>query len=98
MAENLYPYGPSYDPGACSGAGNSPGQTVDVATLGECATVAAGTSLFDMSGNVWEWVEGTARGGGFKAGSPELVCGTPGVVPAEPLTNEIGIRCCKPAP
>lgn len=52
--ERAYPYG-VYDPSACNGADLGEGKPVAVATLDAC--VGGYPGIFDMSGNVTEWID-----------------------------------------
>lgn len=95
ITANLYPYGAAYSAGACNGVDRATGHTVDVGTLNECSSSAAGTSVLDMSGNAWEWTSPNAvRGGGFTSPSAQLGCALING-PTSDLSSEIGFRCCK---
>ena len=53
-----YPYGPEYNPEICNGWEDS---IADLASTGSFAECVTPTGIFDMSGNVWEWVEHDLR-------------------------------------
>ena len=77
-----YPYGDAYDRSACTGDATSP------AAAGSLKTCEGGyPGVFDMSGNVEEWVDACtgssganddclARGGDYSASSEALTCRT----------------------
>ena len=102
-----FPYGDDYQPEYCNGAGSGLGNTVPVATLPKC--VGGYEGLFDLSGNVEEWIDdcddaGTchARGGGFLSGkltdggvAPyQLECSVLGSINRFSKYADVGIRCC----
>jgi formylglycine-generating enzyme required for sulfatase activity len=50
-----FPYGSAFDPKACNGLGNEAGSLVPVGSKATCQGGVPG--LFDMSGNVGEWLD-----------------------------------------
>jgi formylglycine-generating enzyme required for sulfatase activity len=99
----VYPYGDTYDPVRCNGVDNVPPQLREVRTFANCQGHEPG--LFDMSGNVYEWIDvcdsttGASdscrtAGGGFNSPSYELACGYRAVVPRNSSLANVGFRCC----
>lgn len=100
-----YPYGATYVATACNGQ-DLGGGLRPVASLATC--VGADPSLYDMSGNVYEWEDscdanaGTAdhchvRGGGYLTpGNLNLSCAGGGVSIArgDDTFLDVGFRCC----
>lgn len=102
-----YPYGPEYQQGACNVA-DEPLAPQAVSSHPGCVGGVPG--LFDMSGNVWEWIDSCFPFGG-DAG-PDDACSTRGgafdsVAPDEVACNftlrtslrsarwpNVGFRCC----
>ncbi|MDI1443683.1 SUMF1/EgtB/PvdO family nonheme iron enzyme [Polyangium sp. 6x1] len=104
----IYPYGDTYDPTACNGQDKDPidGTVVPVASLATCEGGFPG--IFDMSGNVWEWVDscdeavgGTPmenpcrrQGGGYTS-IADLDCPSiSSVYTRSQTTPNTGFRCC----
>lgn len=95
-----YPYGPTYDGARCNGQEAGRGAVVAAGSFAECATR---NGVFDMSGNVREWVEGpngpVLAGGSFGSGANDLQC-TQYIAPVggadayEPGNGD-GFRCCR---
>jgi len=104
-----YPYGPIYDPAKCNGQDKGVAAAVPVASL-EChGKGAPWASIYDMSGNVAEWVDacqpsGTptlqscqTRGGTFLDISKTLACDSLDIAkPRSWFDDHIGFRCCSP--
>jgi formylglycine-generating enzyme required for sulfatase activity len=104
---NLYPYGSTYEPSSCNGAGSG---LTNVGSLSSCVGGYAG--IFDMSGNVSEWEDNCddaganancyLRGGSYQAtgkGHPEwLECSsmTEYIPRSSPPYSDVGFRCCAP--
>src|SRR5262249_7700074 len=99
----VYPYGDTFDPTACNGLDRDAGGRVMVGTLPRC--VGGYPGLFDMAGNVAEWIDAcddaglcAARGGGFAPESGEerfMRCSHPGYpINAAATYSSIGFRCC----
>jgi formylglycine-generating enzyme required for sulfatase activity len=101
-----YPYGATYDPEACRGAQHSSTATGNVGSLTTCE---GPPGVFDMVGNVWEWIDhcvdvavdgGTwrrcvVRGGSYANDDPaEVACGSELSHALDPLGTDMGIRCC----
>jgi formylglycine-generating enzyme required for sulfatase activity len=90
-----YPYGPDPIPGVC----NMSGGVEEVASSPSCQGVEAYAGIYDLGGNVAEWVNvchnGYCRfnGGTFGASGDE--CGSWGVgsLRMDPI-EWVGIRCC----
>lgn len=107
-AKQVYPYGDAFKAGACNiGQNVSNYGAVDVASFPQC--VGGYPGIFDMTGNVMEWIDNCEGG----AGDPKLqrciAQGGPwnferdaatcdfGEIPErqESSTPQIGFRCCK---
>ena len=92
-----YPYGNEYNAETCNGDATI-GSVSPTGLLAECKT---SNGIFDMSGNLREWVaEGILAGGSYNANSDELKC-TATLDPTDPLTyqptSSDGFRCCDDA-
>ncbi len=105
-----FPYGNAYDPAACNAhsataAVTNPSlpTTVPVGSLASCEGGLPG--LFDMAGNVAEWVDACKgsycrfRGAGYRSNDPvELFTGCSGVCSGNEKSlrsNVVGFRCCR---
>jgi hypothetical protein len=104
-----YPYGNTYEPGACNGRDNEDGGILaptPVASLPAC--VGGEPGVFDMSGNVFEWDSACVfdsnnpsnslcsyRGGDYESGQDQLGCGSmPSSLAIGQTFPTIGFRCC----
>lgn len=86
---HLYPYGNSYDENRCNTGGAK-----RIMTSGSRPKCVSRAGLYDMSGNVYEWVADT-KGTPYMMGGPVSKCQarSPGLDgSAKPLA---GFRCCK---
>ncbi len=103
-AENVFPYGPVFVPGRCNGGEDA--KTEEPRAVGAAdACQGAVPGVFDLSGNVREWVDacepGTSgsracltRGGAFYDVEGTLACGNRQTYPAETRNPGVGFRCC----
>ena len=108
-----YPYGASYDTGACNGADNDIDAAAGVQNAllpaGSVASCASAAGVFDMSGNAKEWtddLQGTAgsqniyavRGGSYESPEYGLTCQTRlSQAIATTALPSLGFRCCSDA-
>jgi len=97
-----YPYGASYDPRRCNGVEFATPQAREVG-IRSCEGSYPG--LFDMSGNLFEWIDACLAltgaddscrmmGGGFSSPNYELTCDYRALNPRNHLVANIGFRCC----
>jgi formylglycine-generating enzyme required for sulfatase activity len=96
-----YPYGASYDESACNGS--SIGGPMRPSAIGEHAGCEGGfAGLFDLSGNVEEWIddcageECAARGGSFADSNQALACSASRSALRLAAAPTRGFRCCLP--
>jgi formylglycine-generating enzyme required for sulfatase activity len=100
---STYPYGNTYDQGACNGVDYHANKTLDVAQLSACQ--GGYPNLYDMSGNVAEWEDACAgdtcrvRGGAFDHTSTPMLLACDGSFDAYARgadAERVGFRCCTP--
>lgn len=92
---HVYPYGNRFDPERCNTNDNG-----GLAPTGSFALCHNMFSMFDMSGNVAEWVmnEGSmsfAYGGFHGSGAPAAACDSRLSLGRGAQFNHVGFRCCK---
>ena len=103
--DRAFPYGDTYDGSACNGADFMENDgPVPAGSIASCVTPEA--PVFDLSGNVWEWVDACetnmsqadscrAQGGAFNSPEAELACtGVPLTVLRATRQSNLGFRCC----
>jgi len=100
--QTIYPYGNSYDSSLCNCENKKGGTTVDVGTLAQC--VGGVNGLYDMSGNVSEWVDSCtglgvndqclAHGGDYSNSAADLQCDAGRKYTAGAKDAFRGFRCC----
>ena len=88
-----FPYGDAYDPRACGGMDGADGRAIlSTGSLTGCEGGVPG--VFDLSGNVAEWLASGALAGGSTADGPEgLGCDARSAAPTPGAPT--GFRCCK---
>jgi hypothetical protein len=102
-----YPYGPRYQSQTCNGLERDadplmPGPQDRARPTGEtpgCRRRYFAGSVWDQSGNVWEWIAGEgairqARGGSFGNVADGLTCDFELNVPQGTRRENLGFRCC----
>ena len=101
---NNYPYGGGLNEEACNGPQKHVDTTVEVGSCPACQSLVAGyAGVYDLSGNVWEWVDSCeasagmadtchVRGGGW--GSFDLHCSADFAVQRASGAHDLGFRCC----
>lgn len=102
-----YPYGNTYDGKACNDLEYDAGGPVAVATIPTCQGGFPG--LFDLAGNVAEWIDACDQGGGAGAADPCIAFNSPYYeqqpdelecshiryeLPRNVRFDYIGFRCC----
>lgn len=96
-----YPYGATYDEGACQGDAQNPGQRKTSAT-GSHPDCVGPTGALDLSGNVEEWVDDCladecgAVGGSFLDPPASLGCSSLRRLGRATNSEARGFRCCSP--
>ncbi len=102
----IFPYGDVYEPSRCNGRDLDAGGPIAVASRTGCE--GAYTGVFDMSGNVFELVDGCGpgpdagpeddacllRGGSWAADGPSMQCAATFLTPRNQGWNDVGFRCC----
>ena len=96
---NGYPYGATYQSGACASKDTMlGGQLAKSGSHSKCQT---SDGIFDMTGNLWEWVAldtgegGVIRGGGAMLSAGLGRCRSRAFIREEDSTSiDVGTRCC----
>jgi formylglycine-generating enzyme required for sulfatase activity len=109
-AKTVYPYGSTYDPGACNGGeyqDGSVGAALAVKSASGCrGKDAPYNGVYDLGGNVAEWEDSCqqatgendvcrARGGSYFSDSAQLRCDGNFSTNRGAASPTIGIRCCQ---
>ena len=92
---NLWPYGQNPDDGACNTAG------AEAAKSGSKPMCKTALGIYDMSGNVAEWVDDNSTpviGGSFKSAAKQAGCEDAVMVKQTTTSPDIGFRCCRALP
>jgi hypothetical protein len=86
-----FPYGSSFDPTRC----NTKGSSGDVAPAGAFPNCRSAAGVYDMSGNVAEWVASGAQRGGAVTTAPALArCSAAARNGSREGSVYVGFRCC----
>jgi formylglycine-generating enzyme required for sulfatase activity len=105
--ESQFSYGDTFDGTKCAHAGDD-GTLAPVGSVPTCVGKEPPfDSVFDMSGNAWEWEDSCAgasgqsdlcrvRGGGTHASSEIVSCNMDYLAKREQTFRTVGIRCCGP--
>lgn len=56
-----YPYGATYDPNQCNGPDHGIGEALPVASMDGCQSTGVYAGVYDLSGNVYEWVDSCSQ-------------------------------------
>jgi len=89
-----YPYGEPWDPLACNTA-SAEGAPRGVLNSGAQRGCRSSHGIYDMSGNVAEWVQSrAARGGSSQSGDADSRCSSSA---AGAASKFVGFRCCSDA-
>lgn len=99
----IYPYGSAYDAHICNGKEAGAGAPVASGSFTDCHGETPG--LFDLSGNVWEWVDSCdgeqgpgdqclRRGGSFFSVAVDLRCDLMSKRSRDTALDHVGVRCC----
>lgn len=93
-----FPYGNTFIETGCNGSENNVGSAVITGLMSICE--GGVSSLYDMSGNVWEWVDPCSsgwcpiRGGSYLNGENSLRCSSSMSNLASYQHASVGFRCC----
>jgi uncharacterized caspase-like protein len=94
-ADWAYPYSATYQPGVCN---DNRGGRERKARAAEFERCKSPEGIFDLSGNVYEWIVfGQASGvigGSFDDGASDVACQTADSSEAENKSEYVGFRCC----
>jgi formylglycine-generating enzyme required for sulfatase activity len=96
-----YPYGSTYEAGVCN-TDLEAGAPVAVGTNAKC--VGGFPGIFDMVGNVWEFVDAPDTtqntiliyGSSYSNNDPSYGCSTGFAFPFAGKADDVGFRCCSP--
>lgn len=101
-----YPYFGEYDPDACVTETSS---ADIVGRRQSCSIIFGSKGVFDLSGNVWEWVDHDFYGqsdqiggkkaivGGYYFSGVDAKCSLNLIVPTSHSNEKTGFRCCRDA-
>ena len=84
-----YPFGDTYEPGACNAKENGSPLPVPTGSMKRCT--GAFPELYDLVGNVWEWTSTCGlgkcrvRGGSFKSNGKTALCTAGAVSSMKPM-------------
>ena len=101
-ALNVFPYGNEYNQSTCNGLDAELGSSSPAGSLTGCTAVALDASIYDLSGNLKEWVDDGSlnnfhqvRGGSYESPQAALRCDFDfTVVNDSAKLNTVGFRCC----
>lgn len=101
VGARLYPYGDSFDGKKCNGFDADWAEVLPSGAMADCVS---DVGVYDMSGNLAEWIEADAplvggtgkqlRGGSFVGNLSGMACSS--VTPRDPASVDVkvGVRCC----
>ncbi len=91
---STYPYGASFDPDRCNTA-DADGFPRDIAEAGDFPQCRSPSGAFDMSGNVFEWVEEEqVVGGDYDSRADNASCNYASGMARTASRGNVGFRCC----